>query len=750
MKLLSRKAKRILSALIITVSVFAVVCLFSTAGLFDYLDFKIYDFQVRLFADMTRPSDDIEVIVLDQFSIDWAAQERGWSWPWPREAYGEFLDYMRIAGAASVSFDVLFSEPSVYGPTDDAAFVEAGRNFGRVVHTVFFSSRWGKRFTWPEDLDSPYFELPTPAPDLPGLQLAEADGERTGAQFPIDGLLYSAGGIGNVTGVADSDSVFRRAPLFVYFDGRPVPGLSAAALMAAGWDPAIHFNEQQKTIEWGDYAIPVDKNGQTLLRFRGSFDQYHYIPRSIAEVLQSAEAYRGGQEPSLYPEDFTGKHIFFGYYAPGLFDICTTPISSTYPGMGIHITMLDNLLQRDFIRETSGWVGILISLAAIVLTSLLVFSNRISVAVSGGIVVLVIIVGGGFGAYAAGYWIHTIAPITGTILTFLTATLYSYATEGSQRRFIKTAFSQYLSPAVIEQIIADPSQLKLGGEEREMTAIFTDIRSFSTISEALGDPKKLVELLNHYLTRMSDVILNNQGTIDKYEGDAIIAFFGAPVHIPNHASLACRSAILMKKAEAEINREVLDLGLINDAVMEAMVRKGILADVHDPNPIFTRLGINTGSMVVGNMGTPKKTDYTIMGNAVNLAARLEGVNKQYNTGGILISEYTREKIGDEFTLRPLSRVRVVGVDTPIRLYELLDIREEAAPETLKMLDTWDMAFAAYESRDFHGALDIFRAVYAENNRDRTAKLYRDRCEKFIASPPQDAQWDNGVDTLTEK
>jgi len=283
-----------------------------------------------------------------------------------------------------------------------------------------------------------------------------------------------------------------------------------------------------------------------------------------------------------------------------------------------------------------------------------------------------------------------------------------------------------------------------------MTAIFTDIRSFSTISEALGDPAKLVELLNFYLTKMSNIVLDNQGTIDKYEGDAIIAFFGAPVYMNNHAALACRAVINMKKAEVEINREALAQGYITPKVMEAMVGKRIISSLDDPAPIFTRLGVNTGDMVVGNMGTPNKMDYTIMGNAVNLAARLEGVNKQYDTGGILISEYTRACIGDEFVVRPLSRVRVVGVNTPLRLYELLAITSEASPELLEMVKSWEQAFSLYENRDFKAAQNLFRTIYDLNKKDLAAKKYLDRCAKFVSSPPDEKIWDNGVDNLTEK
>jgi class 3 adenylate cyclase len=338
----------------------------------------------------------------------------------------------------------------------------------------------------------------------------------------------------------------------------------------------------------------------------------------------------------------------------------------------------------------------------------------------------------------------------GIITAFIIANLYNYVTEGSQKRFIKSAFSQYLSPKVIEQIIANPDQLKLGGEQREMTAIFTDVRSFSTITEALGDPGKLVELLNHYLTRMSDIILENQGTIDKYEGDAIIAFFGAPAHVQNHASLACRSAVQMKKAEPHINREALEKGLLTDAVLEMMKKKGILQNMNDSCPMFTRIGVNTGDMVVGNMGTSSKMNYTVMGNSVNLTARLEGVNKQYDTGGILISEYTRDRIGDEFILRPLSRARVVGINAPLRLYELLDTRADAAPTLLDMVKSWERAFALYEQKDFTGAGNIFQAIFQENNADTAAKKYYDRCYAYTVSPPDDKEWDDGVDNLTEK
>jgi len=734
----------------IIVLVFAAISLLHLCGAFRYLEYKSYDLRVRLFASSVRPSDDIMVILVNQDSIDWAQRERGWGWPWPRKAYAELLDYMNLGGANSVAFDIIFSEPSMYRVEDDEAFIRAEREYGRTVQGVFFSSQTGSARSWPPELKAPLFQPAGFGKFLQQFSTGGTGDRLEGAQFPIQGLRDAAGALGCLTGAPDSDSVIRRLRLFTLFDDKAVPGFAAASLLASGYNPNISFDSKNHTIQWGNFTVPVDKKGASLLRFRG--DLSRYFPCFAKDILLSYEAYKNGGEPQYPPEDFTGMHVFVGLYAPGLFDVFNTPLSSVYPGMGVHITLLDNMLQGDFIRESRQWLNLLIFFVAVSLTVMLcLFSNRVLLPLGGAILAVLGIIAAAFAAYDRGnLWLPMIAPLAGIAASFISATLYNYATEGSQKRFIKSAFSQYLSPKVIEQIIADPSQLKLGGEKREMTAIFTDVRSFSTITEALGDPEKLVELLNHYLTRMSNIILDNQGTIDKYEGDAIIAFFGAPVHLENHAALACRSAVLMKKAEAEINREALASGLITGAVMEAMVKKSIIKSPDDPCPMFTRLGINTGDMVVGNMGTPSKMDYTIMGNAVNLAARLEGVNKQYNTGGILISEYTRSHIKDEFVLRPLSRVRVVGINTPLRLYELLDIRENAPPELLKMVKSWEQGFTAYERKDFSAAAAIFREICRQNETDLAAKKYFDRCQKYLVSPPDNASWDEGVDNLTEK
>jgi adenylate cyclase len=706
---------------------------------------------------------------------------------------------MSLAGAKSVAFDVIFSEPSVYrnsrqdeiinkavenlrqsqalmgegrfresgsyfrsiidalqelsGYEDDASFAQAEKDSGRVVQTVFFSYDSGNTSAWPKGLDKPLFELSGFDDLLPEYEKLSGKnrGETVLAQFPIKSLRDNAGVIGSVTGWPDSDAIIRRINLFTLFEGKAVPGLGPASLLAGGHDNKLVYDSGQKLIRWGDYSIPVDARGRSILNFRGELDRY--FPYRISDILQSAESRAKGEEPLLLPEDFRDKYVFFGFYAPGLYDIFSSPISSTYPGVGAHITMLDNILNQDFIRESPVWIGILFIFAVVVLTGILgLYQSRIGVTVAGTILVLMLVIAFGFFAYAEfNLWVPMIAPIAGVVLAFLTTSLYNYATEGSQKRFIKSAFSRYLAPSVIEQIIADPSQLKLGGDRREMTAIFTDIQRFSSISSELQDqygeegPKVLVNLLNLYLTEMSNIVLANGGTIDKYEGDAIIAFFGAPIWTERHAALACRSAIQMKKRERELREEIMKEGGPFCVPLNNLIREKV---IREERPLYTRLGINSGDMVVGNMGTPNKMDYTIMGNAVNLAARLEGVNKQYNTHGILISEYTRNHIGEEFVIRPLSRVTVVGIPTPLRLFELLETREDAPPELLDTVGVWEQGFTAYENQEFTEAGKIFAELYRQDNGDDVAKLYLGRCEKYIKTPPM-SDWD-GVDNLTEK
>ena len=296
-----------------------------------------------------------------------------------------------------------------------------------------------------------------------------------------------------------------------------------------------------------------------------------------------------------------------------------------------------------------------------------------------------------------------------------------------EKGYIRNAFAHYLSADVINDLLSDPDKLNLGGEKKYLTALFTDVKGFSTISEKL-DPQELVALLNQYLTEMSDVVLKQRGTIDKYEGDAILCFFGAPVEYADHAERACYSAVKMKSLEIELNKRVLAAGT-------------------SPAPLLTRIGINTGDIVVGNMGTSQKMDYTMMGNAVNLAARLEGVNKQYGTW-VMISEPTYDECGEDYATRRLDKVRVVGINEPIRIFELIDKIQYTPKDKIEVLDIFHEGLDLFEERAWDKAKSFLAKILKIDNEDGPSKVYINRCNAFMKKPPPD-DWD-GVFNLTEK
>ncbi|MDR0321108.1 MAG: adenylate/guanylate cyclase domain-containing protein [Treponema sp.] len=292
---------------------------------------------------------------------------------------------------------------------------------------------------------------------------------------------------------------------------------------------------------------------------------------------------------------------------------------------------------------------------------------------------------------------------------------------------LRRAFSTYLSEEVVEEIVTDPTRLQLGGVKRNMTAIFTDVMNFTRIAESLA-PEQLVDLLNYYLSSMSDIVLEQKGTIDKYEGDAIMAFFGAPLDIPDHALRACVAAIKIKRLEIEVNKHIMEKGI-------------------SPSPLLTRIGINSGEMVVGNMGTQKKMNYTIISNAVNMASRLEGVNKQYGTW-ILASEMVVRETDDKLLARRLDKIRVVGIQEAVRVYELLETKADASVALHEQVALFHKAMDLFEARNWQDAENTFRQVLTIVPRDGPSLFFANRCRQYRNYPPP-KDWD-GVFNLTEK
>jgi adenylate cyclase len=324
-----------------------------------------------------------------------------------------------------------------------------------------------------------------------------------------------------------------------------------------------------------------------------------------------------------------------------------------------------------------------------------------------------------------GLWLHSVYPVFTQIFVYTGITLYQYSFEFRQKRFIKTAFSQYLAPPVVNQLIENPSLLKLGGERKVLTAFFSDVVGFSTISEKLS-PDELVGLLNSYLTEMTDIIMKYEGTVDKFEGDAIIAFFGAPIPFEDHARRACMVALEMQNRLVEMRAQWRQEG---------------------KHELYMRIGLNTGLMVIGNMGSKMRMDYTIMGDSVNLASRLEGVNKEYNTQ-TMISQYTYDQIKEDFEVRELDNIRVAGRNEPVKIYELLDKKGRVDAKVLEVLRHFNQGIVFYQDRQWQEAMLCFEKALEINEQDGPSATYYERCSQFLKNPPP-KNWD-GVFTMATK
>lgn len=529
---------------------------------------------------------------------------------------------------------------------------------------------------------------------------------------------------GFVNSFPDLDGVVRSIRAFVPYDEDWVyPALSietySAWLDSQGKDAMVqvHFGvDGVKGMTIGGQAVPVTRSGRLIINYQGPAKTFpHYSWVDVAN----------GKLP---PGTLKDKIVIVGATAVAVGDVVPTPFMSTFPGPEVHANVINSLLTGNYLYKPDSQKILEIFALALMglVATLLLLTLRPSVAMGASLLLLV-------GYLVANYLLFIWARVNVSAILFIAELflvnfgiiLYRYFTEEKQKKFIKGAFSQYLSPHVIEQLIDDPDMLNLGGEERVCTAFFSDVAGFSSISEKLT-ATELVSLLNDYLTEMTNIILEMDGTVDKYEGDAIVAFFGAPVAYEDHPRRACIAAIRQQRRLEELRAKWKSEG-----------RPELKA----------RIGLNTGRMLIGNMGSATRMNYTMMGDAVNLASRLEGANKPYGTY-MMISESTYEAAKDAIEARELDLLRVVGKAQPVRVYELLEEKGRLDDKTRALLKDYNEGLDCYRRREFKAALAAFERVVRQRPDDGPGRAYVARCRAFIETPPS-ADWD-GVFALTEK
>ncbi|MCQ2585283.1 MAG: adenylate/guanylate cyclase domain-containing protein [Treponema sp.] len=683
------KLNKKLLPLIISVLAFFVTAGLEKAGIFHFLELKNYDARMNGTAKYRRPSDDLILIMLDQQSLDAAKEKYGWSVPWPREAWGKIYSYMDLGGAASVTYDILFSEPSIYGKEDDENF---GRHFASGTHAKsYVAQHWN----------------------------GEKD-EKTLVSKPVEEIYSTATAFPNTTSLKDSDDIIRRV--------RISDTVQNEELVYMAFTPVFNdpdFYEHLPVIRYKN-----EDTDSVKLTFKGNIDRYARY--NAIEILESIEAYENGEVPEYTPENFSGAHVFVIYYAPGLFDICASSVNKVYPGAGIAITGLDNYLTDSFMRTVPYGLNLLalfiLCLLGTFITVLGSKSKKTRTIVTTNILLFA---GTALLVWGINKWLFIlrwdawfVPLISGFIISFISSASVDYFMEGKQKRFIRSAFAQYLNPQVIDQMVEHPELLTLGGERRNISIFFSDIQSFTTLSEGLS-PNELTALLNLYLNELSTIILESGGTIDKFEGDAIIAFWNAPHFIPDYSNTALKAALKCQERLKELE----------PLFIEKVGR-----------PLWTRIGINSGDAVVGNMGCKNRFDYTMFGDSVNLASRLEGLNKQFGTY-LLCTENTMKQAQDSNTdlvFRRIAKVQVVGKTEAVSVFEpMTKFTSEVRKEELEL---FEKGLKLFDEGKIKEALEIFES----NKNDAPSLKYAEKCKEVIKTKAAESENWNGVWVATSK
>lgn len=685
-----------------------------TSGLARYWEWTLSDWRARVMAKPSEATGQVKLVLVDQASLDWASAEMGLSWPWPREVYGAIVDYLTRCGAKAVALDILFTEPSSYGPDDDAALGGAFARNGHVAAAVFPFNQASQSNHWPEVAGRANHLRLDGDGGIPDVFASHS------AAFPVDEIASAAVWLGGVRERPDGDGVFRRMMPLRSFDGRPLPPLGlACALAGEGQEVAASLDGG---LQLGDAArIPFDDSYRTILRFRGPTGTYEAF--SAAAVVQSELCLQEGREPPITDGAalFGGKYVIVGFSAPGLKDLRRTPMGGDSPGCELHATLIDNWLAGDFLRDpprAAGWIWTV---------ALAIFAALATAAARDGFETAIVWAVAALAPFAAGFAVWRWAglewpmavPMVAAVSALAVGAMVNYLFEGRQKRFLKGAFRHYLSPAVVDQLVKHPDRLRLGGERRELSIFFSDLQGFSGFSERLS-PEDLTRLLNDYLTDMTDIILEEGGTLDKYEGDAIIAFWGAPLEQPDHAVRAVRAAVRCQRKLAERRAEFLE-------------RTGA--------EMRMRIGINTGPVVVGNMGSARRFDYTMLGDAANLASRLEGANKALGTY-LMVSESAWKATGGVFPGRELGELRVVGRKTPVRVFEATGLPGEEARDDAR---PYEAALALMRAGRWAEAAEAFAAL----GNEAAAKTHAARCAELAASGAAADAWD-GIWNLDRK
>ena len=716
--------------------------------LFETLDLKTFDFyqqkSPRIYSEVIPGTDvpmPVKVVDIDDESLAQFGQ-----WPWPRSLVSQLLEVLQRAGATVVAFDVVFAEPDRTSPArviqtwppspqleDIRPLIAALPDHDRTLAEAIGRARVVTGFV----LTGGTGRLP---PESKAGFAHVGDDPRgfaqpvyTAAVTTLPDLEAAAAGNGSLNIIPDADQIIRQVPVILRYKNELYPGLAAEALRVAQGAGTIVIKSTDSRgtrsfgeppgitdVKIGNVVVPTDPNGLFWLHHTGP------EPRRIIPAWKVLLA-------EFDPADVAGKIVIVGASASALNDLRASPVHPATAGVEFHAQIIEQIIAQDFLERPDWAEGA--EIVAALLTGLLVIFAVFRLGAAWGGLVVISFVGAG-SAYSwtlftdQGLLTTPLYPALTTIAVFVVASMTSYLQSETDRRQVKSAFGRYMSPVVLERLAKNPKKISLGGELREMSILFCDIRNFTPISEQL-DAQELTGFLNSFLTPMTSAIHNHEGTVDKYMGDAVMAFWNAPLDDPDHARNACYAALEMRKSVHDLNEKIASSSeSVDDAFKLGTIRVGI--------------GIGTGICCVGNMGSDQRFDYSVIGDNVNLTSRLEGLSKVYRAV-IVISEETRNQATDLASLE-LDLTRVKGKTEAERIYALLGDEALASdPQFVNLRAAHDAMLEAYRSQQWQAARERMAQIRSmplnrELELDSLYDVYEERIAGFELVPPT-PQWD---------
>ncbi|KAB2847045.1 MAG: adenylate/guanylate cyclase domain-containing protein [Melioribacteraceae bacterium] len=705
------------------------------------LEQKIYDSKfTRRGAENIQNNSHIIILEITQDSYDQIPAPYN-IWPWPRSIFAHLIENLNEAGVKAIGIDIVMSNQDQFSENNDSLLFNTIKKYKNVVVGG--------------------------AVDIVGeSQVSNLNSGGSGGvvikqNYNYNNIFFTAdSSIGIVQVQNDYDGVFRRYRPYIYSsltNEKKIPSFGFAVLNKYyGLNSLYTAENYDEYFLLANKVIPKFDESHMLINFYGPARTFpHY---KLIDVLDDKD-FKTTDEIDFEEDINTWDNPDYGILHTGVFKDKIVIIGSTMPedkdtfpvaiskverkgdnliyGVELHANAVENVIRSDFIEIQPRYQRItqitLLAVIAFFFTSFLKEKKikRQSLLEILNVLLLLAFI---YGIYELSFYVFVnydfhvriIGPSLALVLGYFSATAYHFVTERKQNTVIRGMFSHYVSGALVNELISNPDKLRLGGDKKELTILFCDMAGFTTFSEN-KDPEELVKYINEFLSEMTEIILDHKGTLDKYLGDAIMAFWGAPIDIKDHQLLACKTALLMQERIALLGKRWSATG---------------------DNKISIRIGINSGDVVVGNMGGKNRFDYTVMGDSVNLASRLEGANKQYGTGTML-SDSTYSAVKDFVMVRELDTIRVKGKKLPTTVYELIGLKEdEKANEKIKQLENYFEGLKNYKIRNFAEAKKCFQKCNDLLNEDPPSKVYIERCQIYIQNPP-DENWD-GVFVMTSK